>query len=145
MDKNKEKIGYIRSDASSFEKEMKYKINTIKTKCLKEDTTEIQDNDESAVFFDGIYYGQVPVSLLRDPKIKLQAKAVYALLHSYSNPKSLISKPQTFVSQMKLAADAGMSIDRFRGWIRKLEASGCHIFHSIISFLAVPVALVQIF
>lgn len=73
------------------------------------------EKEESAIFYDGHFFGQVPVDLLRDPKIKLQAKAVYALLHSYSQPKKLVSNPQTFVSQMRVAADAGMSVDRLRG------------------------------
>ena len=90
----------------------------------KIDKSRSQDKDKSAVFSDGVFYGQVPIKLLRDPMIKLQAKAVYALLHSYSQPKSLLEKPQTYVSQMKLAANAGMSVDRFRGWVRKLEESG---------------------
>ena len=124
MSDNEGKINYGRIDASSSEKEMQNKIKKIKKMCLKENMIEIKEKDESAVFFEGIYYSQVPVHLLRDPTIRLQTKAVYALLHSYSQPKSLISKPETFVSQMKLAVDAGMSVDRFRGWIRKLEAAG---------------------
>jgi len=76
------------------------------------------------VFFEGIYFGKVPLELLRDPKVKLQAKAIYALMHSYSQPKRLISKPKTFVSQKRLAKDVGLSDEQIRYWLKKLEESG---------------------
>lgn len=91
---------------------------------MVEDIDNEKVADESTIVFDGVLYGQVPQDLLRDPNIKLQAKAVYALLHSYSVPKALESKPQTFVSQKKIAANAGLSLNRLREWIKKLEETG---------------------
>ena len=72
---------------------------------------EDKKQEETAVFFDGVYFGEIPQELLRDPKIKLQAKAVYGLLHTYSQPKKLKNNPKTFVSQKRLSEDAGLTIN----------------------------------
>lgn len=100
------------------------KINKIRNKKDSTPATINEQPDESAIFYDGIFYGQVPIDLLRDPTMKLQAKAVFALMHSYSQPKKLEANPKTYVSQARLAKDVGMSVDRLRGWMKKLEDSG---------------------
>lgn len=97
---------------------------------MKKANQEIESQDEektekgSSIVYDGTFFGQTPIELLRDPQIKLQTKAVYGLLHSYSQPKKLMGSPQTFVSQKKLAKDAGMSINCLHEWIKRLEESG---------------------
>lgn len=83
-----------------------------------------ENQNKGAVFFDSVHFGMIPVELLRDPKIKPQAKAVYGLMHSYSQPKKLINKPQTFVSQQRLAEESGLSVDRIRYWQKVLEQKG---------------------
>jgi biotin operon repressor len=79
---------------------------------------------ESAVFTDEVLYGKTPQALLRDPKLKPQAKALYGILHTYSQPKDLKSNPHTFVSQKKLAKDLGMSVRNVRRFLKELEDSG---------------------
>lgn len=91
-----------------------------------QDWWEEEDNKQEgvAIFSDEVYFGQAPQELLRDPKIKLQPKAVYAIMHSYSQPKILIKCPRTFVSQAKLARDSGLSTTQLRHWIKVLEKAG---------------------
>ena len=116
MDDN-HKISNVKSKSPSSFKDAKEKLNKPRKKILKEN--ESVTKEESAVFF-----GQVPIDLLRDSNIALQPKAIYALLHSYSQPKALVSSPKTFVSQKKLAKDAKISISRLRFWIKNLEDLG---------------------
>ncbi len=60
-----------------------------------------------AIFTDEVFYGKAPTKFLRDPDIKLQAKGLYSVMHSYSQPKELMLNPKTFVSIGTLAKDTG--------------------------------------
>lgn len=46
-------------------------------------------NQGIAIFTDDVFYGKAPTKFLRDKNIKLQAKGLYAVMHSYANPKEL--------------------------------------------------------
>jgi hypothetical protein len=64
-------------------------------------------NQGIAIFTDEVFYGKAPTKFLRDPKIKLQAKGLYAVMHSYCQPKELMLNPKTFVSLKTLSRDSG--------------------------------------
>jgi len=57
MDDNEREIKYGINKPSSSEKDIQDKINKMRRKYIKENTTETKENDESAVFSDGIFYG----------------------------------------------------------------------------------------
>ena len=69
-------------------------------------------------------FGQVPNKLLLDPKIKLQAKALFGILHTYTYPKQLIGNPETTISLAALSKDAGLTESNIRIWLKKLRESG---------------------
>ncbi len=81
-------------------------------------------NQGIAIFTDEVFYGKAPTKFLRDPKIKLQAKGLYSVLHSYSQPKELILNPKTFVSLKTLSRDSGLKRTQIIYWIRYLEDIG---------------------
>ena len=83
-----------------------------------------QERNETAIFNEDVFYGQVPTALLRDPNIQLQAKGLYAIMHSYSQPKNLIAYPMTFVSLDTLAKDAPLHKSNVGEWIKKLADAG---------------------
>ncbi|GAH76564.1 unnamed protein product, partial [marine sediment metagenome] len=83
-----------------------------------------KERNEVAVFNEDVFYGQVPTALLRDPTIQLQAKGLYAIMHSYSQPKSLIAYPMTFVSLDTLAKDAPLHKSNIGDWIKVLAKAG---------------------
>jgi len=41
-------------------------------------------NQGVAIFTDEVFYGKAPTKFLRDPNIKLQAKGLYSVMHSYA-------------------------------------------------------------
>ena len=81
-------------------------------------------NQGIAIFTDEVFYGKAPTKFLRDPEIKLQAKGLYSVLHSYSQPKELMLNPKTFVSLKTLSRDSGLHKKNVGEWIKKLEESG---------------------
>lgn len=83
-----------------------------------------QEGNEIAIFNEDVFYGQVPTVLLRDPDIQLQAKALYAILHSYSQPKELMLNPMTFVTLETLAKDSGLHKSNVGHWIEVLAEAG---------------------
>ena len=97
-----------------------------KTKML-EDLGRIMNklkNQGIAIFTDEVFYGKAPTKFLRNPKIRLQAKGLYAVLHSYSQPKELMLNPKTFVSLSTLAKDTGIHKNNVGKWIKYLEEAG---------------------
>jgi len=78
-------------------------------------------NQGIAIFTDEVFYGKAPTKFLRNPKIRLQAKGLYAVLHSYSQPKELRLNPKTFVSLKTLSRDTGLDRTRIMHWIKVLE------------------------
>jgi hypothetical protein len=62
--------------------------------------------------------------LLRDPLIQLQAKGLYAIMHSYAQPKELMATPMTFVSLDTLAKDAPLHKSNVGEWIKALAEAG---------------------
>ena len=54
----------------------------------EEEAEEENIQRQTAVFFDGVFYGQTPIDLLRDPSIKPQLKALYPVYHSCCKEKS---------------------------------------------------------
>jgi len=81
-------------------------------------------NQGIAIFTDEVFYGKAPTKFLRDPKIKLQAKGLYSVMHSYSQPKELMLNPKTFVSLNTLAKATGLHRKNIMEWIRRLEEAG---------------------
>jgi len=81
-------------------------------------------NQGIAIFTDEVFYGKAPTKFLRDSKIKLQAKGLYSVMHSYSQPKELMLNPKTFVSLKTLSRDSGLKRTQIIYWIRYLEESG---------------------
>jgi len=81
-------------------------------------------NQGIAIFTDVVFYGKAPTKFLRDPKIKLQAKGLYSVMHSYSQPKELMLNPKTFVSLKTLSGAAGSKRTQIIYWIRYLEDIG---------------------
>jgi len=97
-----------------------------KTKML-EDLGRIMNklkNQGIAIFTDEVFYGKAPTKFLRDPKIMLQAKGLYSIMHSYSQPKELMLNPKTFVSLSTLAEDTGIHKNNVGKWIKYLEEAG---------------------
>jgi hypothetical protein len=96
----------------------------------------------AVVYYDWPKFGQIPQQLLRDPEIQPAAKGLFGLLHTYSQHKSLLKKPTTFVSQARLAGDMGLHINTIgrilkhlkeKGWLsikrRGLNKSNVYILH----------------
>ncbi len=81
-------------------------------------------NQGIAIFTDEVFYGKAPTKFLRNPKIRLQAKGLYVVLHSYSQPKELMLNPKTFVSLKTLSRDTGLDRTRIIHWIKVLEEAG---------------------
>lgn len=81
-------------------------------------------NQGIAIFTDEVFYGKAPTKFLRGKSIKLQAKGLYAVMHSYSQPKELMLNPKTFVSLKTLAQDTGLHRTNVIHWIKKLGESG---------------------
>ena len=69
-------------------------------------------------------FGQIPLKLLRDPKIRLQAKALFGILHTYTYLKQLIGNPETTISLATLSKDAGLTESNIRIWLKQLRDSG---------------------
>lgn len=88
-------------------------------KALKELQTK-----EIAIFTDEVFYGKAPTKFLRNPEIKLQAKGLYSVMHSYSQPKDLMLNPKTFVSLETLSRDSGLHKKNVGVWINHLAESG---------------------
>jgi len=64
-------------------------------------------------------FTQLPNFILKDPKVSIGAKTVYALFLSYAWHNNLC-----FPGQDRLAKDIGMSIGSVNGFIKELEACG---------------------
>jgi DNA-binding transcriptional ArsR family regulator len=71
-----------------------------------------------------LYYGQMPDSLAKEPKVKLQAKAMYAILHTYCRTKRLTGNVTAEVSMDELEEKTGLSESNIRHWIDELEETG---------------------
>ena len=69
-------------------------------------------------------FGQTPQALVRDSKYPAQAKALYCLYHTYSAPKELSEKPDTFVSQKTLAQNMGWHYNNVSHYEKVLEEAG---------------------
>jgi DNA-binding MarR family transcriptional regulator len=54
----------------------------------------------------------------------LQAKGLYSIMHSYSQPKELMLNSKTFVSLSTLAKDTGIHKNNVGKWIKYLEEAG---------------------
>lgn len=83
-----------------------------------------KEDNEIAIFNEDVFFGQVPTVLLRDPDIQLQAKGLYAVLHSYSQPKKLMLNPMTYVTLETLAKDSGLHKKNVGEWIKILAKAG---------------------
>lgn len=81
-------------------------------------------NKEIAIFSVGEFYGKSPTKFLRNPEIKLQAKGLYTIMHTYSQPKDLMLNPKTFVSLETLSRDSGLHKKNVGVWINHLAESG---------------------
>ena len=80
---------------------------------------------QTALFFTGEFYGQTPISLLKDPSIKPQLKALYPVYHLHCKVKHLNSNPCTFVSQERIGREYfGWTQQAVSYWTRKLEEVG---------------------
>lgn len=60
-------------------------------------------------------FAVVPAELLRDPTISVQAKALYALMATYTGERP---------GQNTLAEQAGVSDRTIRNWMNELEEAG---------------------
>ncbi len=69
-------------------------------------------------------FGQIPLKLLRNPKIRLQAKALFGILHTYTYYKQLIGNPELTISLATLSKDAGLTESNIRIWLKQLRDSG---------------------
>jgi len=78
----------------------------------------------SVVLYDWELFGQVPQALLRDPTIHPTAKALFGLLHTYSQHKSLSKQVTTFVSQETLGKCMGLHYTRINKWLNYLKKRG---------------------
>lgn len=98
---------------------------------------------ETAIFYDGLYFAQTPQALIRNPNISHAAVRLYGIYHTYSQNKKLINQPSTFVSQERLASNMGASrvtiwkltkILENEGWLiikrRGLNMTNIIILHS---------------
>ena len=64
-------------------------------------------------------FTQVPNFILRDPKLSVGAKVVYAMFLSYA-----WNNDSCFPGQERLAQDMGMSVSRVNEFIKSLQSSG---------------------
>lgn len=71
------------------------------------------------------FYGQIPNSILRDPNISAQAKALFGLLHTYSFNKSLNCDPEVILTRKTMSEKMGVSEVTIRSWIKELEKTLC--------------------
>lgn len=70
-------------------------------------------------------FGQIPEELLRNPKIKLQPKAIYGILHTIAEEKSLTENPTIWMSGVSIAKKyAGVDRKIFERGIKKLAEYG---------------------
>ena len=113
----KEAIAYVKS-ASIAESE-KNKI----LEYLGKEMNKLK-NQGVAIITDEVFYGKAPTKFLRNSGIKLQAKGLYAVMHSYSQPKELMLSPKTFVSLKTLSEATGLKRTQIIYWIRYLEEIG---------------------
>jgi len=95
-----------KSEKQNLIKELKKPLMKLKKK----------EREEVRIFAEDIHYGQVPTALLIDPKVLLQAKGLYAVLHSFSMPKELMAVPRTYVTLGTLSKATGKS----KRWIMEL-------------------------
>ena len=70
------------------------------------------------------YYSQIPIELGKDPKIGAQAKALYAVMHSYSPEKELKNNAVVEIAKKTLAKDMGVSTEMIRIWLNELKEAG---------------------
>ncbi len=73
---------------------------------------------------DWDYFAQTPQNLIRNPGIPSQAKALFALYHSYCSQKKLPNRPATIVSQKTLARDMGWHRNKIGRYQKVLEEWG---------------------
>lgn len=70
-------------------------------------------------------FGQIPQNLLRNPKILLQDKAMYGILHTIAKEKDLTEEPTIFQSGVSISRDfAGVNKDTFSRSINRLAEYG---------------------
>ncbi|MGB3860662.1 MAG: helix-turn-helix domain-containing protein [Candidatus Aminicenantaceae bacterium] len=92
-----------------------------------EDKIERQSLALAKDIFNGksYFYGQIPNSILRDPKINAQAKALFGLLHTHCFNKSLTSYPEVMLTRKTMSEEMGVSEVTIRSWIKELEKALC--------------------
>ncbi len=71
------------------------------------------------------FYGQIQDSILRDPEISAQAKALFGLLHTHCFNKSLNSYPEVILTRKAMSEEMGVSEVTIRSWIKELEKALC--------------------
>ena len=75
---------------------------------------------DEIVIDDSPNYGRAPRSLLRDPDVSPQAKAMWTLLEDYASPGS----PMPFPGQDTLAEHMGVTSRSVRSWLHELRDHG---------------------
>lgn len=78
----------------------------------------------TAVFCDYPKFSQIPVALAKDRSVSDIAYRLYGVYHSYSQEKSLVQKPITFVSQKTLARDMNRAVETISRKTTELIKSG---------------------
>ena len=111
----------VRHDSSLSKGEKKELLEQLRRTRRKLKTKERR---EVAIFYEDVHYGQVPSKLLWDSNIPLQAKGLYAVLHSFGQPKELMATPKTFVTLKTLAKVTGMHKNSVREYIKVLAEAG---------------------
>jgi len=90
---------------------------------------EEENIQQTAVFFDGVFYAQTPTPLLKDPSTKPLPKVLFAIYHSCCKEKRLGLYPFTFISQKRIGREyLGCSQQTVsRGTIELEDAGWCTI------------------
>jgi len=70
------------------------------------------------------FYAQVPTALLRSSRLKPQAKALYALIHSYCKQKDLQNHPTATISIKTMEKDFNLSDVSIRIHLNSLKKEG---------------------
>ncbi len=96
-----------------------------KKELWEEEPEEDNIKRQTAVFFDGVIYGQTPKDLLKDPSNKPQLKALYPVYHLHCKVKHLNSNPCTFISQERIGREYfGWTQQTVSYWTIKIEDAG---------------------
>jgi hypothetical protein len=125
----KEKIDKIREKYREQEEARKKaeeeKAGKIRRELEGQEPKSIKTPKESLVVFDGVHFGQTPQDLLRDPKIAPAGKAVWGVMHTFSNKKSLQkNEPVVAINRQIIANCMGMAISRTSYWLNFMHKTG---------------------